>query len=295
MSRLAISRSTKTSKKKKSPERKFTSYKKSPETAHNNIYASSIDNFLNNLKKIAKHRTSTIGSKDPIAKKLNNYASNTRSQIRKSNIVNPYLAKCLNDIHYSIRGIKSVPNNVKAQIPRIFQTLRQGVHKDVMLFLGTINRIVRSMTIECAKWETHFEKCYENAKKGTSRYTLDHAAKRQMISWQHSIAKFKTKWNQKFNLLANYANPQVRASLKTLKTELENLHKAIQKNRLHSRAALRASAAKKVAGKKAQALVTKADWKSFQNSIAKKQKQIENTRHSMTNFHDQLKTIKACC
>lgn len=297
MTRLATRKSTRTQNKTNTAQRKFASFKNTrntPRTSPNKMYMTTIDNFLNNIRTVAKNRASEKGAKDLIAKRLNSCTTNARGQLRKTNVVNPKMTKFLNDIGYSLRGIKNVSNTVKAQLPRVFRSLREGVKKDVVLFLGTLNRSIRSMTYEFTKWETVLRRNHASVKAGNKRYKLDPAIKRQLLSFENNVSAFKTKWNKLINSLSNHGNVQVQAAVRMIKKELETLQKSIRTNRVLIHSIVKASAAKKFAKMRAEALMTKKDLKTYYNNWIKKQQMFQNFRNSIMSYADQLKAIKTC-
>ncbi len=304
MSRLVTRKVSRTHKKSAGAKRKFTSFKTARKTAKKNngtrasanhkIYMTSIENFLNNIRTVAKKRASQKGHSDSIAKKLNISASNVRSQFKKSNILNPNTTKHLNDIGYSLRSVKNVSSNVKSQLPRVFRGLREGVRKDVLMFLGTLNRTVRSMTFAFTKWETLLRRNYASAKSGTKKYKIDPSITRQMKSFENNVSAFKSKWNKLLNSLSNHGNVQVQAGIRMIKKELETLQKSIRTNRVLIGSIVKSSKTKKNSKVRAQALITKSELKTHYNNWLKKQKLFQDVRNSIYHYVDQLKAIKSC-
>jgi hypothetical protein len=259
----------------------------------NKMHMNAIDNFLNKVNTVAKQRKAKNGASDAVAKKLNWGAANARGQFRKTNFLNPNMTKYLHDIGYSLRGVK-VSSAVKAELPRIFRNLREGVRKDVVLFLGTLNRNIRSMTYEFTKWETILRRNYGSVKAGTKKYTIDPAIRRQILSFEKQIGAFKTKWNKLLGSLSTHGNVQVQAAVRMIKRELEGLQKSIRTNRVLINSIVKTSKGKKYSKVRAQALITKGEFKKYYNNWLKKQKMFNNFRNSIYSFVDQLKAIKTC-
>jgi hypothetical protein len=295
MSRLATRRT-----KKLAGGRRFASFKKTRNAAKRNntgigtpnkMYMNTIDNFLNNIQTVAKQRRARNGAADAIAKKLHLGTVNARGQFRKANYINPNMTKYLHNIGYSLRGVKTA---AKAQLPRIFKNLKEGVRRDVVLFVGTLNRTIRSMTYEFTKWETVLRRNYASAKAGTKKYTIDPAIKRQLKSFENNVSAFKTKWNKLLSSLSTHGNVQVQAAVRMIKKELETLQKSIRTNRVLVNSIVKTSAAKKKSKVRAQALITKNELKTHYNKWMKKQQMFQNFRNGIFSYVDQLKAIKTC-
>lgn len=303
MSRLATRRSTRTQKRTAGAHRRFTSFKKTRKAAkrtntgikstQNKMYMTTIDNFLNNIQTVAKQRKARNGSTDAIARRLNMSTTSARGQFRKTNFINPNMTKYLNDIGYHLRGAKNVSNGVKAQLPRVFRSLREGVRRDVLYFLGTLNRSIRSMTYELTKWETVLRRNHASAKAGTKRFTMDSAIKRQLMTFEKNVASFKTKWSKLLSSLSTHGNVQVQAAVRMIKKELETLQKTIRTNRTMITSIVKASVTAKHKKLRAQALMTRKELKTHYNKWVKKQAMIQNFRNKIFSYVDQLKAIKA--
>ena len=293
MSRLATRKAT---RKISGTKRKFASFKNSRKAKNvspqNKAYISTIDNFLNNIRTVAKKQAYYKNANPAVARRLTVSATGAKGQLRKTNVVNPNLGRHLNNIRYSLRSAKNVSPSVRGQLPRIYRHLREGVKKDVLFFLGTLNREIHAMTYDLTKWETALTRKYASVKAGKKRYKIDPSIKRRFVSIETRWATFKTKWGKLLTSLATYGHGQVKSSVRMIKKEFERLQKVIRADKTLVRSIVRLSASKKFGRTPYQYLITKAEWNKFYRKWSKKYENCQKWRKDVVAHRDQLRAIK---
>lgn len=248
-----------------------------------------IDNLLKQLRTFAHSRVARYGRSDMISRNILRHSNQVRVQLRKINVVNPLLAKHLQRITLSIRGVSNLPKSVRSNLSRIYRSLKTTVKKDIKSYVQSLRKGFVMIQKDVYKLNAYLKRAYSTSRKGKVWYKVDPSIKRQLISLEKKASTFKTKWDQRLNRLATLGGSQFKAGVKSVKKEIDSLKKMIHQN--NQMIAKTTRSHKK--GAKPRTLIAKSKFSTHAKAWMKQEKTIDQNRAKLTHYYDQLKAIRS--
>lgn len=287
------SRSAKKATKSRSAAKKASHAKPKEAAIHaanRLIFLPRIESLLKNLQTYSNQRKRQHGASDNVAKKLQIIHTAVGREIRKKNIINLGMAKNLNQILLSLRGVPNVPQALRHSIPKLTQFLRDNVRKDVTGFINEMKKILTPLQNDCKKLEAQLQKELKLTKKQHIQCKIDPSLKRRFNTLSNNLSKLKSMWFKHLNKISLHGNKNIQTVVKGLKRELEDLQKHVKKNlTIINRYA---KPLKLRAGHKAQLLFTAEQMKNLESKWNHTQADLKKNHINCEHLCEQLKAIK---
>lgn len=276
--------------KKTAVKRKVAKRKAAKKAVIVPIFVPRIKTLMNNLNTFTIRRKKLFGPSDPVAKRLQTIHTAIGKELRKANVINLNMAKCLKNITPSIRGVSNVPPAIRMNAPKLAKFIRECVRKDVIKFITMMKTTLSPMQTELKKLEMQLNKHVKLAKSKKLQLKVDHALKRRFNTLNNNITKFRTKWFKRLNGLNLHGNRNVQIAVNQLKKQVDELHKTVRKNLTILNRYGKAAKLKK--GFKMQQILTAAQTKAFESKYNRINTDLEKFRMHVERYFDQLKAVK---
>lgn len=277
---------------KKSAAKKHTAAKKKSvkQTKFAPVYIPRIKTLMNNLNSFILQRKKIYGAGDPVAKRLQTIQTALGKEMRKANVVNPYLAKSIRGITPSLRGVSNVPKAIRMNAPKLAKFIQEQVRKDVLKFITMMKSTLSPMQTELKKLEAQLNNHVKLAKSKKIQLKSDAALWRRFNTLNNNITKFRTKWFKRLNSIKMHGNKNIQTAVNQLKKQIDELQKSVRRNLTILKRYSKATKLKK--GYKWQQILTAAQTKAFESKYNQINTSLEKFRIQVEQYLNQLKAVK---
>lgn len=275
---------------KRAAAKKRVAAKKTSSPITSPIFEARLKTFVNNFGAFVTQRKQHFTTKDPIYKRLNAIHTSLTAELRKNNILNPVSAKHLKALTPALRGITKLPANVKGQVGKLMNFIRAQVNKDVLALMKHFKGLLTPMQNELNKLNTRLMADIKKANTQKIQWKVDPALRTRINAMNTRLNRYRTKWFNRLNKINLHGNAQVKAQVKSLKNQIDEIQKTLKKNQtIISRYAKQPKARK---GFKTQVLMTANQMKVLESKMNNIDTVCEKARMKVEHFWDQLKAIK---
>lgn len=275
---------------KRAAAKKRVAAKKTSTPITTPIFAARMKTFVNNLGKFVDQRKKNFTMKDPIYKRLNAIHTKLNSELRKKNILNPMSAKHLKSLTPALRGVSKLPANVKGQVGKLMNFIRAQVNKDVLAMIKYFKGLLTPFQTELNKMNRSLMADIKKANAKKIQWKVDPSMKTRINAINTRLNRYRTKWFNRLNKINLHGNAQVKAQVKSLKKQIDEIQKTLKKNQtIISRYAKNPKARK---GYNTKFLMTANQMKALESKMNNIDTVCEKARMKVEHFWDQLKAIK---
>lgn len=254
------------------------------------IFAARMKTFVNNLGKFVDQRKKHFTTKDPIYKRLNAIHTKLTSELKKKNILNPMSAKHLKSLTPALRGVSKLPANVKGQVGKLMIFIRAQVNKDVLALMKHFKGLLTPLQTELNKLNTRLLADIKKANAKKIQWKVDPSLRTRINAINTRLNRYRTKWFNRLNKVNLHGNAQVKAQVRALKKQIDEIQRTLRKNQtIISRYAKKPKARK---GFTTKALMTAGQMKTLESKMNNIDTVSEKARMKVEHFWDQLKAIK---
>lgn len=275
---------------KRAAAKKRVAAKKTSTPITTPIFAARMKTFVNNLGSFVDQRKKHFTTKDPIYKRLNAIHTNLNRELKKKNILNPTAAKHLKSLTPALRSVTKLPANIKGQVGKLMNFIRAQVNKDVLALLNHFKGLLTPLQTELNKLNLRLLADIKSANTKKILWKVDPSLRTRINAINTRLNRYRTKWFNRLNKINLHGNAQVKAQVKALKKQIDEIQSTLKKNQtIISRYAKQPKARK---GFKIQALMNANQMKTLESKMNNIDTVCEKARIKVEHFWDQLKAIK---
>lgn len=255
----------------------------SVETARLKTLTSALSDFI-------KIRRDAYGVSDPVAKKLQAINKSIERELRKKIVINMSLAKNLNMLTPTLRGVSNVPAGLKNQIQSVKTFLKTHAQTEVVRFNTQMKKILTPMVSELKRLESDLQREVKKAHTMGVEPRVNPILKQKFATLLRRFMLFKTSWVKNLNKLKIHSPKSAQGSIDQIKRLLDEKQREFNRNLTILKRY--AKSTRSTAGKKIYQIFSPQFLRALEMKWNYLNREAAQFKRNFPRYFDQLKTAK---